>query len=170
MMQMLAAGGLTPLTDQVRKADSDNPRGYYEWENVKQLAAKPGLIEEAEGKVVKIISSLLLHLPLNHEYRIVFMRRPLSQVVVSQAEMMRRRGNGGPKASSFAMQGALEAHMRGVTAGLGARSSMAMHWVDYPELISNPPKHAEEIAAFLGGNLNIERMIAQVDPLLFRIR
>jgi hypothetical protein len=169
MMQMLAAGGLTPLTDEVRKADSDNPRGYYEWESIKQLSVNPALIGEAEGKVVKIISSLLLHLPLNHRYRIVFMLRPLSQVVASQAQMMRRQGNNGPRASSFAMQSALETHMRAVRAWLGERSSMPIHWVDYPDLISNPLKHAGEVAAFLGGTLDVERMIAQVDPLLFRI-
>jgi hypothetical protein len=170
MMQMLAAGGLPPLTDQVRKADADNPRGYYEWESIKQLPVNPALIEAAEGKVVKIISSLLVHLPLNHEYRIVFMRRPLSQVVASQAEMMQRRGNVGPRASSVAMQGALETHLRSVTAWMGERSSMAVHWVDYPDLVSNPAKHAAAVAAFLGGRLEVERMIAQVDPLLFRIR
>jgi hypothetical protein len=170
MMQMLASGGLVPLTDEIRHPDADNPRGYFEWERTKQLAANPGAIAEAEGKVVKVISSLLMHLPQNHEYRIVFLRRPLAQVVASQAKMIHRLGNGGPRASAGAMQGALETHLRAVTVWLGERSSMAIHWVDYPSLISNPLKHAGEVAAFLGGTLCVERMIAQVDPLLFRNR
>jgi hypothetical protein len=29
MMKMLEAGGIPPLTDNVRKADHDNPGGYY---------------------------------------------------------------------------------------------------------------------------------------------
>ncbi|HLN01557.1 MAG TPA: sulfotransferase domain-containing protein [Bryobacteraceae bacterium] len=170
MMQMLVAGGLAPLTDKIRKPDADNPRGYYEWERIKQLAANPGAISEAEGKAVKVVSSLLLHLPQNHAYRIVFVRRPLAQVVASQAEMIRRRGNGRPGASSSAMQTALETHLRAVTAWLGERSSMAIHWVDYPDLIATPLEHAEEVAAFLGGGLDVERMAAQVDPSLFRNR
>jgi hypothetical protein len=36
MMQMLAAGGMALLTDNVRAADEDNPRGYFEYEAVKR--------------------------------------------------------------------------------------------------------------------------------------
>src|SRR3982751_6893917 len=93
MMQMLAAGGLAPLSDGERKADTDNPRGYLEWERIKQLPKEPSLIAEAEGKVVKVISQLLLALPDGHEYRVVFMQRPLPEVLKSQDEMLRRRGN-----------------------------------------------------------------------------
>ena len=168
LMQMLAAGGLEPLTDEIRKPDTDNPRGYFEWERVKQLAANPGAIAEAEGKAVKVISTLLLHLPQNHEYRVVFLRRPLAQVVASQAEMMRRRGTQGGAASAAAMQAALEAHMRSVTAWLRERPSIAVLWVDYPELVADPQKHALAIAAFLGGGLDAAKMAAQVNPALFR--
>jgi hypothetical protein len=38
MMQMLAAGGMKILADEERVADVDNPKGYYEWEPIKQLA------------------------------------------------------------------------------------------------------------------------------------
>ena len=81
MMQMLAAGGLPILSDGERKADTDNPRGYLEWERIKQLPKEPALIAEAEGKVVKVISQLLLSLPDGHEYRVVFMQRPLPEVL-----------------------------------------------------------------------------------------
>jgi hypothetical protein len=37
-MQMLVAGGLTPLVDGQRAADAGNPRGYFEWEKAKSLA------------------------------------------------------------------------------------------------------------------------------------
>ena len=36
-MQMIVAGGIPPMTDGLRAADSDNPRGYFEFERVKQL-------------------------------------------------------------------------------------------------------------------------------------
>ena len=92
MMQMLVAGGISPLSDGERKADTDNPRGYLEWERIKQLPDDPGLISEGEGKVVKVISRLLLALPSGHEYRVIFMQRPLPEVLASQDAMMRRRG------------------------------------------------------------------------------
>jgi hypothetical protein len=95
MMQMLAAGGMPILSDGERQADVDNPRGYYEWERIKLLPKQPDCIAEAEGKVVKVISQLLFVLPDGRDYRIVFMQRPLPEVVASQAEMIRRRGTSG---------------------------------------------------------------------------
>ena len=62
-MQMLDAGGMAVLSDGERKADTDNPKGYLEWERIKQLPKEPSLIAEAEGKVVKVISQLILSLP-----------------------------------------------------------------------------------------------------------
>src|SRR2546428_444309 len=87
MMQMLAAGGMSILSDGERQADLDNPRGYFEWERIKQLPKEPGCIAEAEGKVVKVISQLLLALPAGHEYRVIFMQRPLAEVLASQERM-----------------------------------------------------------------------------------
>ncbi|MCX7939873.1 MAG: hypothetical protein N2545_10625, partial [Thermoflexales bacterium] len=37
MMAMLAAGGIPPLTDNIRAPDQNNPKGYYEFERVKRL-------------------------------------------------------------------------------------------------------------------------------------
>ena len=53
MMQMLAAGGMPVLSDGERQADTDNPKGYFEWERIKRLPKDPACIVEAEGKVVK---------------------------------------------------------------------------------------------------------------------
>jgi LPS sulfotransferase NodH len=168
MMQMLAAGGLTPLTDEIRGSDADNPRGYLEWEPIKRLPADPGVIAAAAGKAVKVISTLLLHLPQNYGYRVVFLRRPLAQVLASQAEMMRRRGLSGPSTPPAQMEQALEAHLRAVAGWLRERPGIAVHRVDYPELVADPVQHAGEIAEFLGGGLDAAQMAAQVDPALFR--
>lgn len=91
MMQMLVAGGMTPLADGRRQAEADNPRGYLEWEGIKQLPKDPNCIAEGEGKVVKVISRLLLSLPAGHEYRVIFTQRPLPEVLASQ-DRMRRSG------------------------------------------------------------------------------
>ena len=92
MMQMLAAGGMSLLTDLRRKPDIDNPRGYCEWEPIKLLPKDPNLIDEAEGKAVKVISQLLLSLPEGRNYKVIFMERPLPEVLASQDEMLKRRG------------------------------------------------------------------------------
>jgi hypothetical protein len=77
MMQMLAAGGMPVLTDGERRADIDNPRGYYEWERIKRLPQEPECIDEAEGKAVKVVSQLLFALPAKRNYQILFVERLL---------------------------------------------------------------------------------------------
>jgi hypothetical protein len=122
MMRMLVAGGMTPPSDGERTADADNPRGYLEWERIKQLPTDPGCIVEAEGKVVKVISRLLLSLPADHEYRVNFMQRPLPEVLASQDQMLRRRGTYKEGANPAAMAAAFEKHC--VRSMLGSTGSL----------------------------------------------
>ena len=62
-MQMIVAGGIAPVTDNLRVADADNPRGYYEFERVKSLRTDKAWIDDARGKVVKVIHMLVPELP-----------------------------------------------------------------------------------------------------------
>src|SRR3981081_1535412 len=124
MMQMIAAGGLPVLCDGERKADTDNPKGYLEWGRIKQLPKDPGLIAEAEGKVVKVISQLILSLPSGHEYRVVLMQRPLPEVLKSQDEMLRRRGNADSNADTSAIEEAFQRHLIEVNKWLASRADV----------------------------------------------
>ena len=63
MMQMLAAGGLSVLSDGMRQADEDKPRGYYELEAAKKLAADNTWLGKARGQAVKVVAQLLPSLP-----------------------------------------------------------------------------------------------------------
>src|SRR5262249_58261695 len=92
MMQMLQAGGMPLLTDALRPADADNPNGYWEYEPVKRLQQDNSWIPKAEGKAVKVVSALLPYLPPQHTYKIIFMQRPLQEVMASQTVMLERRG------------------------------------------------------------------------------
>ena len=93
MMKMLDQAGLELVTDRLRQADEDNPKGYFEYEPVKQLArsADRTWLDDARGKGVKIISTLLRELPAHYNYKVVFMRRDLSEILASQAKMLARR-------------------------------------------------------------------------------
>src|SRR5450432_3057856 len=90
MMQMLAAGGMPLLTDQIRAPDQDNPRGYFEFERVKQIKRDQAWLGSAVGKAVKIIHLLLYDLPPNRNYRVIFMRRNIEEVLISQRKMLQR--------------------------------------------------------------------------------
>lgn len=170
MMQMLVAGGITALSDGERRADIDNPKGYLEWELIKQLPKDPTLIAQAEGKVVKAISQLLLSLPLTHQYRIIFMQRPLAEVMKSQEEMLRRRGTADPGVDPAAITRAFQAHLYEVNTWLNGKPNVSVLRVHYHSLLKEGKDTAEKIAAFLGLPLNIEAMTQQVDQNLYRNR
>jgi len=170
MMQMLVAGGMPALTDGVRRADTDNPRGYLEWERIKQLPSDPALIGEAEGKVVKVISRLLLSLPAGHEYRIVFMQRPLPEVLASQDQMLRRRGTYKEGTDPAVISAAFEKHLREVEAWLEGKAYVKTLPVPYREVLSRTREIAGRVAQFLGADLDLDAMTQPVDASLYRNR
>jgi hypothetical protein len=170
MMQMLVAGGLTALSDGERKADTDNPKGYLEWERIKKLPKDPSLIAEAEGKVVKVISQLILSLPAGHDYRIVFMQRPLPEVLKSQDEMLRRRGTAASGGDTSAIEEAFQRHLVEVNKWLAGKDNVKILRVHYHRVLREPQTVADEIAAFVQEPLDIEAMVRQVDSSLYRNR
>ena len=95
MMQMLEAGGVLVYTDNVRRADEDNQRGYFELEAVKRTKDDKAWLREASGKAVKMIYQLLYDLPPDYDYRVVFMQRDLDEVLASQRSMLERRSEKG---------------------------------------------------------------------------
>ena len=170
MMQMLAAGGMPVLADQRRPADINNPRGYFEWEPAKRLLQEPAVISQAEDKVVKAISSLLFALPPQHTYRIIFMCRPLVEVVRSQAAMIGQLGTTGASIGEDAMIAALAAHLKQVEHWLSAQKFISTCLVEYHSLLAEPLAESRRIAKFLGMPLDLEAMARQVDPSLYRAR
>jgi hypothetical protein len=170
MMQMLAAGGLPVLSDGERRADVDNPRGYLEWEQVKQLPRDPACIAQAEGKVVKVISQLLLSLPAGHQYRIIFMLRPLPEVLASQDEMLRRRGTLDPAEDNSVVARAFQDHLSEVYAWLNSKPYVQVSRVQYHAVLREPKEAAGAVAKFLELPLDIEAMTRQVDGTLYRQR
>ena len=170
MMQMLAAGGMPVLSDGERRADVDNPRGYLEWERIKQLPQDPACIAEAEGKVVKVISRLLLSLPPDHEYRVIFMQRPLPEVLASQETMLAHRGTAKPGTDNSAIASAFEKHLREVYAWLESNPRVKTLRVPYHEVLRDPVDISRKITEFLEMNLNQDAMTRQADPTLYRNR
>ena len=91
LMQMLAAGGMDILSDGLREADEDNPRGYLEFEPVKNLLNDSKWLFEARGKAVKIVAPLLAALPPGLPCRVILSERDLDEVLDSQERMLARR-------------------------------------------------------------------------------
>jgi hypothetical protein len=170
MMQMLAAGGMTLLTDHERQPDVDNPRGYCEWEPIKLLPKEPNRIDEAEGKAVKVISQLLLSLPTGRNYKLIFMERPLPEVLASQDEMLKHRGGATLSMDHALLTSAFRDHMKEVVGWLERRDDIPVCRLGYRKVLSDPASAAKTLRDFLELDLNVDAMASQVDPALYRNR
>lgn len=171
LMKMLDAGGIPPVTDNVRSADDDNPQGYYEYERVKALdKGDTAWVADAQGKSVKVISALLKHLPADNEYRVIYVRRNMTEILASQRKMLERRGEDPDKVDDAQMSALFEKHVRQVEEWLRRQPNFQALYTHYSDILADPEKEAERINAFLGGGLAIEPMVEVVDPDLYRNR
>jgi len=170
MMRMLDAGGVSALTDNVRKADDDNPRGYYEFEPVKRTKKDATWLEKAGGKVVKMVHLLLMDLPLDREYRVIFMRRNLEEIISSQDVMLKRLGKNRDDLTSEQLINGFEAQINEVDRWIDDKPNFKLLYTSYNEIIADPAPHVHKINEFLGGNLNTEAMCRVVDASLYRQR
>lgn len=170
-MKMLEAGGVPILTDGIRTADESNPKGYYEFERVKELDkdGDTAWLGEARGKAVKIISFLLTYLPDIYDYHVVFMNRDVDEVLASQNKMLAARGEAPDTADDAKMREVYGKHLEKVGRFL-RRPCFTTLQVRYRDVIDNPAAEARRLNEFLGGRLNVEQMSKVADRELYRNR
>jgi hypothetical protein len=168
MMQLLDAGGIPTLTDHIRTPDPDNPRGYYEFERVKKVKTDTAWLPEARGRAVKMVSQLLLDLPADETYRVLFMDRDLDEVLISQEKMLTRLGR--PVANREELQHAFRLHLNRVQKWLSEQPNFAVLRVGYADLVTRPAVEIARINAFLEHRLDEQRAASVVDPALYRNR
>lgn len=170
MMKMLEAAGIPPLTDEIREADDDNPKGYYEFERVKKLPeGDVAWLPDAQGKSVKVIAALLKHLPDGYIYKVIFMNRAMEEILASQKKMLENRQEDS-KVSDEKMAALFEKHKQSTKAWMEEQSNLAYVEVSYNTLLENPISELHKVNKLLGGGLEVEKMAAVVDPELYRQR
>ena len=170
MMQMLRSGGMELMHDGKRKADEDNLEGYWEWEDIKSLKKNPRAIEQADGKVIKVVSALLPQLPPRHSYRIIFMKRPVEEVVESQWKMLERNGTS-PRSERQHLIQTQETHLKQTLAQLKQRNDVELIEIDYPELVASPETQLPALQDFLKDSITQpEKLTSVIRPDLHRNR
>jgi hypothetical protein len=170
MMRMLAEGGLPILTDQLRRPDDDNPKGYFELEIVRQLKeGNSTWLNEANGKAVKVISALLEYLPGEYQYKIIFMERDPRETLVSQKKMLDHRGQVS-RLSDDEMEQQLHTHLDAMKPWLVRQPNMEVLYINYNALIAEPRPFCDRITEFLDLPLNQTQMLAVPDTQLYRNR
>ena len=170
MMRMLDRGGMGVLVDGIRTADEDNPRGYYEYERVKQIENDTAWLDDAGGKAVKMISGLLQHLPSDRSYKVIFMRREMDEILASQRRMLVRRGEPTDRVQDDQMAALFRKHLATVEAWLDGQPNIQVLYVSYNRILDDPAAQVARVVEFLGAGLDLESMLNVVDPTLYRQR
>ena len=169
-MKMLEAGGLNVLADGVRGADEDNPNGYYEYEAVKKTRHDSAWIQDAHGKAVKMVYRLLYDLPVDYDYRVIFMRRDLQEVVISQEIMLQRQRRESGDGGSAAWADLFRTETEKLSEWLDQQQNFRLLEVDYNELMRNPAPTLSLIRSFLDDRVDTDAMLRVIDPSLYRNR
>ncbi len=172
LMQMLEKGGMPIVTDKLRTPDEDNPKGYHEFERIKEIdkGTDKSWLKNYRGQVIKTISFLLQDLPLDLNYQVLFMRRNLDEVLRSQNKMLERKGAADRGAPDEKMRKNFESHLQKVCWRLNHTPNFRVLYLDYPAVVENPAREARRINEFLGGKLDVDAMARGVESSLYRNR
>lgn len=170
MMKMLAEGGIAVVEDGIRQRDIDNPNGYFELESVKQLPQGDfAWLEDAGGKVVKVVSSLLEYLPSKHSYKVIFMEREIMEILASQQKMLKNRNETNPIEDEKIKQ-EFQNHLLAVRAWLARQPNMDVLYVNFNALMADPLPLCNKVVNFLDMPLDTARMLEVPNKDLYRNR
>jgi len=157
MMQILESGGMEVITDNIRKANEDNPLGYYEYERVKKIKDDTGWLKETRGKAFKMISQLLYDLPSNENYKVIFMKRKMSEILASQGKMLERMGRSKDGISDEKMGEFFDKHLSKIIDWIEGRKYIDVLYIDYNDFLINSDEHIKTLNRFLNYKLNEEK-------------
>jgi len=168
MMQMLAAGGIPPMTDGVRAADEDNPRGYLEYEKAKQIRKDSAWLPDARGKAMKVVAQLIAYLPriAGVDYVVIFMERDPEEVARSQRAMLNRSGRKVAPLPDDRLHRIFSQQLRQARLVLATRKIPTLS-ISYDDTLREPAATASRLQDIFG-SLDIGKMIEAVDPALRR--
>jgi tetratricopeptide (TPR) repeat protein len=167
MMQILDAAGLDILTDKIRNADDNNPKGYFEFEPVKSLARDSSWLDQADGKAVKVIAQLLKFLPDGYKYKVIFMKRDVNEVIISQQKMLGKDS----KVFPLALSETFKKELNRIENWFQIHPNFEVVYTDYSNLILKPDVEICKICDFLQIDYsNKQRMIGTVDSTLYRTK
>mgnify|MGYP003681897575 CR=1 FL=1 len=170
MMSALKNGGMPLMIDNIREADANNPKGYYEFEGVKKLSKMDNdWLDSAQGKAVKIISPLLTHLPDRYKYKIIFLERDMDEILASQRQMLERLNpTGVDNHPDDDLRRSYIEHLKDISSWMGDQDWLQTLYVSYNDVLQQPEVEIRKVAVFLENRVEPELMVQVVDPELYR--
>ncbi len=165
MMQIIDKAGIPIMSDGKREKDVSNPQGYFELEAVKGIVRDNSFLEEAFGKAIKIVAPLPIFMNLKHNYRAIFMRREMDEVLRSQEVML----NKDQSAERKKFRGIYETHLT-KTHKFFQDNNIPYIEVNYNELMEDPESQISKLIDFCGISADLNELIGVVRPELYRNR
>lgn len=165
MVQMLYLGDMRVAFDNSRLADENNPCGYFELARgkiINRLIDGAFDIESYKGYIIKVTAYGLKFLPESN-YRIVYMRRNIDEVLKSMHKM-------GANIDSEKDRMLFKKLDRFSLELMHSRDDMEYITVKHRDLIGNPRKEMEKVRHFLGEPLAVDAAVKAVDTSLYRNR
>lgn len=164
MMQMLAKGGIDILTDENRKADTSNPKGYYEYDPVMSIHKDNSWLDKGQNKGVKIVAPLLKYINPKYRYKIIFMTRDLNEIVKSQQIMIGKD----PDALPIKLFESYSKILKGVDIWNNLEPGVELIYIDYKDVLNNTEDVVKKVKSFVAVDLNVDEMAKCVDKSLYR--
>ncbi|MGV6830724.1 MAG: alkaline phosphatase family protein [bacterium] len=166
MMQMIHHGGIEALTDDNRKADISNPKGYFEYDPVMALYKDNSWLHKATNKSIKVVAPLLKYLDSKYRYKVIFMNRDLNEIVKSQQIMLKKN----PEELPVHLFESYKKQLHQVELWQESEPGVEILQVNYAEIMSNPEPIIQKIKNFTGQDLNHDAMLSCIDKTLYRTK
>ncbi len=170
MMHMLQEGGLPLVYDNLRPADDGNPNGYFEYRPVYDWGSGIGryarvinhdMLDLSEGKGIKLVSNMLECLPDTHEYRLIWMKRPFEEIVLSHCREL-------PKKDARLLSLTFQEIFTTMEPLVKEKPFIKVLPLPYHAVLKAPKAAAEYVQQFLEIPLDTEAMSRVPDPKLYR--
>ena len=168
LMQILNAGGAPTGFDDSRRADVNNPKGYFELEGgkiINKLMDGTFPLDRFKGQFIKITSFGLKYLPFG-SYKIIYSERNIEEILDSMEKMADIKDIERDKTrESFIKLNAM------IKNYITNREDIEILMVNYNDIIADPANNIKRVYEFINNSdLNLENMINAVDKKLYRQR
>jgi hypothetical protein len=168
MMQILHAVDIPIASDDLRKSDENNPKGYYELEGgkiINKLMDKTFPMEKYGGRVIKITAFGLSFLPQG-SYKIIYMERNLDEVMDSMEKMA--------KINDETREETKESFKKlneKIKNDIKYRDDIDVLFVNYNEMLEIPEENVKRVCNFLNlYDAAVNAMVGVIDTRLYRQR
>ena len=168
LMQILSNGGMPVSSDDKRKADINNPKGYFELEGgkiINKLMDETFPFEQYKGRFIKITAYGLKFLPKG-KHIIIYIERDIEEILDSMEKMAQISDENRNETREIFLK--LNTMIK---KEIDNRSDIKVLYINYNKILLNPQEEIKKITDFLEiKEINLQEMIKTVDKTLYRQR